>query len=100
MRHNNVMPKGNEFNELGVQPSLNAFFFSLKDPKAEGCSSIRSAVFFTGTQYYIIMKEQLSIKLNIHLEVSTQKVVKIKAHKRIVNGKTVKVRSHYRVIEG
>ena len=34
MQHNNVMPKGNEFNELGVQPSLNAFFFSLKDPKA------------------------------------------------------------------
>ena len=47
-----------------------------------------------------IRREQLSIKLNIHLEVSTQKVVKIKAHKRIVNGKTVKVRSHYRVIEG
>ena len=45
------------------------------------------------------MKEQLSIKLNIHFEVSTQKVVKIKAHKRVVNGKTVKVRSHYRVIE-
>ena len=44
------------------------------------------------------MKEQLSIKLNIHLEVSTQKVVKIKAHKRIVNGKTVKVCSLYRVI--
>ncbi len=47
LQHNNVMPKGNEFNELGVQPSLNAFFFSLKDPKAEGCSSTRSAVFFT-----------------------------------------------------
>ena len=74
MQHNNVMPKGNEFNE------------------------IRSVLY--RTQYYIIMKEQLSIKLNIHLEVSTQKVVKIKAHKRIVNGKTVKVRSHYRVIEG
>jgi hypothetical protein len=44
------------------------------------------------------MKEQLSIKLNIHLEVSTQKVVKIKAHKLIVNGKTVKVCPLYRVI--
>ena len=52
------------------------------------------------SKYYIIMKEQLSIKLNIHFEVSTRKVVKIKAHKRIVNGKIVKVCSHYRVIEG
>ena len=28
-----VMPKGNEFNKSGVQPSLNAFFFSLTDSK-------------------------------------------------------------------
>ena len=33
LQHNNVMPKGNEFNELGIQPSLNAFFFSQEDPK-------------------------------------------------------------------
>ena len=47
LQHGNVMPKGNGFYELGIQPSLNAFFFSQEDPKAEGCSSTRSAVFFT-----------------------------------------------------
>ena len=35
MQHGHVMPKGNGFYELGIQPSLNAIFFSLKDPKAE-----------------------------------------------------------------
>ena len=39
LQHGNVMPKGNGFYELGIQPSLNAFFFSQEDPKAEGCSS-------------------------------------------------------------
>ena len=100
MQHGHVMPKGNGFYELGIQPSMNAIFFSLKDPKAEGCSSRDPQFSLQESQYYITMKEQLSIKMNIHLEVSTQKVVKIKAHKRIVNGKTVKVRPHYRVIEG
>ena len=95
-----MMPKGNGFYELGIQPSLNTFFFTPKDPKAEGCSSRDPQCSLQESKYYIIMKEQLSIKLNIHFEVSTRKVVKIKAHKRIVNGKTVKVRSHYRVIEG
>ena len=26
LQHNNVMPKGNGFYELGIQPSLNTFF--------------------------------------------------------------------------
>ena len=100
MQHGNIMPKGNGFYELGIQPSLNAFFFSPKDPKPRDVVQRDPQCSLQESKHYIIMKEQLSIKLNIHLEVSTQKVVKIKAHKRIVNGKTVKVRSHYRVIEG
>ena len=46
------------------------------------------------------MKETLRISLELHIEVSTQKVVKVKAYKRVTNGKIVKVRSHYRTIEG
>ena len=33
MQHNNVMPKGNGFYELGIQPSLNTFFFTQKTLK-------------------------------------------------------------------
>ena len=33
LQHDDVMPKGNGFYELGIQPSLNAFFFSQEDPK-------------------------------------------------------------------
>ena len=80
MQHGHVMQKGNGFFELGIQPSLNAIFFSLKDPKAEGCSSREPQFSLQESQYYITMKEQLSIKMNIHLEVSTQKVIKIKAY--------------------
>ncbi len=48
MQHGHVMPKGNGFYELGIQPSLNAIFFSLKDPKAEGttCSKKKVKTFF------------------------------------------------------
>ena len=30
LQHNNVMPKGNGFYELGIQPSLNAFSFLIQ----------------------------------------------------------------------
>ena len=30
LQHNDVMPKGNGFNELGIQPSLNAFSFFIQ----------------------------------------------------------------------
>ena len=100
MQHGNIMPKGNGFYELGIQPSLNTFFFTPQTLKPRDVVQRDPQCSLQESKYYITMKEQLSIKLNIHFEVSTRKVVKIKAHKRIVNGKTVKVRSHYRVIEG
>ena len=59
MQHGHVMPKGNGFYELGIQPSLNAIFFSLKDPKAEGttCSKKKVKTFFF--RYIIPQKPSL-----------------------------------------
>ena len=86
--------------ELGIQPLLNAFFFSLTDSKAEGCSSRYKCSLQDFLLNHFTMKETLRISLKLHIEVSTQKVVKVKAYKRVANGKIVKVRSHYRTIEG
>ena len=94
------MPKGNWILRIRCSALTECLFLFPKDPKPRDVVQRDPQCSLQESKYYIIMKEQLSIKLNIHLEVSTQKIVRIKAHKRIVNGKTVKVRSHYRVIEG
>ena len=94
------MPRGNGFDEKGIQPSLNAFFFSKEVQPRDVALGAGECSLQESIKTIIYMKEQLKVTLKLHVEVSTKKIVKIKAHKRIINGKTVKVRSHYRVIEG